>query len=1324
MRKLLMVMLSLVLVITLVPPGLVQKTNAAVASYFLPDDMEIRNTSQYVITGTTNLLTRANAYRVTNGTLAISGTFSSVASSSLSVKIEQLNLQTDDTWKPDDNRFTTGAIAADTTAGNTNKFIANNLTLFSGMNRITLSGVVGTTTRSDTFYVLFDQVPYVQSIQIRSGSTMLDINEGSRAVIKSETASLQGVVLNASYISFSLNGATAQRVSVYEDGSFFSPPLTFKPGLNTVNLRITNGTDVINIVRDIYYFDTNRPYTAVDIIRDEGGTPPEVYYSIFNKNVPQITKGITYNAATPEYAGLRVQMLVKYNASTFKDTATFRINNLATQYNIKDEVAATDITEQIILAQDGTPEYRLVEFTLKESGAVKYVMTHNGTDYDVLQKVNLSVSYGGDTVGFNGEFKFMPGDTVIKDIKLLPGYDPAVAGTTIANSATKPLRGADLKESTFYILVEADRPIVSVGVPGSIAASQLIAQYLPIGSQTITIDKAVAQPTDRGTNRWVYKISNIAIGQHSVQFKLGAASSSDYVANFSFLSKSYIYVSNLYDGQRYEFSSNASTTPKIDATGEFVDFNTVEAPQFFVNGTEQFTAATAPTGITPTVTLTGNKFKMDLEITQMDGPLYYGENTITIKAVNLNGAVIGGLRQELVKEIRIYITDTNVSQIKKFMPVISSLDRPPLPIKDVDDYTADEMDRIFAVTPEFTLTGDKYVTSESAYDLVLRGENATWINIYLGTTKILTYDVATKNAADNPKNYSIDFMGDEDSFILRIQNIQYDAPGSHVYKLELLNSSGSPSSVTLDVTREVASFRVLSPKATVGNTININKNFVRFDIEAEGATEVIFPGKKESAIKRVDLKNRFVYDYDGLKSGKNDIKIQIKRADTTLDRTVTVYYTPTVLVDSQYMEKLGTKHSIFDKKVQLTFPKGIVLKASSQNAQGITKQYINTKLLFGIADPKDGVVERRNDYGNIIGVHADQRSTGAATAIDIDYDVSMRFANNSETVNFTRISDIYWINGGIGEQGDRGAANYKPATNGLPPYSLEGTFSRIPAERKVIPSARGTLTLKYDSSVVDEVGHTITVFRFSDNNQWVNIGGSVNAKAGTITVPFDEFGYYKVMKLRKGFSDVTNHGWARNILNGLYSKGIMTYLRTDEFGANDLITRGEFATLIVKGLNMPLNYSGTQSFFDIVPDARTNTWDYEHIETAARAGIIAGLDEGFFGADLRITREQAATMLARALSKQITLPKNDSKLESKLAKNFLDSGSIQYYARPAVSAMNDKKIMVGAPVFLEGEKKASYNFNPKSNLTRAEAGKIVVQLLEIAKTSTFPKNLS
>lgn len=1301
MRKILSALLAFVLVVTLVPAGLIKQVNAASpppepATFFIPDSSGIRATALRVINDTSvppspNQLTRDNAYATTNGTLTITGTFSRVAAASMTVRIEQLNLQPNNTWVPDSTRFTTGSVQEEPNSAN--KFRASSLNLFPGMNRITFSGTEGAVQRSDTFYVLYDQIPYIESLQVNSGSSTFNLNEGARAVVPVQMITIQGIARNASQASISLNGGNPI-VSYIYNGNLFTPALTLKAGLNTIKLTITNGTNTVNITRELFYFDPNKPFTSIKLLHGSKD------YQILD-GIPQVT---TTSGGGSELGELEVTILVPYNEDPFAGNGSYTLNNSPGS----NTVIPTVLSEIIIPGSDGfTPQYRLVTFKTPSTFPFE-VNAAPATGYKQIQKVNLTVTYNTFTTSFEGRFNFVPGDTVITKVQYLPKYDPA---TAIVDADKEPLNGAQVEDSTFYILLDTNVD------PGG---NDLEATYLPLNSNGPTVTEVqVVTPTQR-----VYKITNFGVGQQKVQFKY-ANSVSTYVADISYASKSYIYVANLYDGQTYTFNSknNGSPLNKIVITGKLMGFQSVVAPQFFVNAT-----LVTPTAGDPTVT--NPDFTLDLNVGGA-GPLVFGENRLLFKAVNQNN----GISQEIIKEIRVYLLDENVSTVKNFTPNLSSASREAFRAPKVEDYSEQELSRIFTVPPEFSLQSEgKFVTSENKYDLVVRGSGASILNVKRGSNLIFTIPIPETGAPNHFQNqtatytdpvlgtvsFKYDFSGEEKDFILRLQDMVFEAPGSHVYTLELLNSSGARTTQLLDVTRELSPFRVLSPKATVGDQIIVNKNFVHFDIEAEGATEVLI--NKEKAVKRDDLENRFVYDFIGLKPDKlTPIKVQIKRADTTLDYTVQVYYSSTVQVDTQHMQKMSNKFDVFNKNVQLTFPKGTVLKAARPNTSGITKLYNNMNILFGIADPADGVVERKNDYGNIININNDERTNKGLSPIYIPSYLTVRFSNNTNTFNFTPISPTYWISGGIGELGNRGEPGYAAAVGGLAPYSVEGKFTEYPLERKVIPSNRGKLTLKFDGNVVDEASYTVSVFRYTDRGEWENIGGEVNAKQHTISVPFDDFGYYRVVKLRKGFTDITNHSWARNILNALYSKGIMKNVRADEFGANDTTNRGEFATLLVKGLNLPMNAEGAQTFFDVGPGTKTDTWSYEYIETAARAGIVTGLDEGFFGPGMPISRQEAAVMIARAL--KLKMPVNNTKLEANLAKSFVDSGLIQYYARPAIDAVNKAKIMTGSPTTLPGEKKPVYSFNPRGNMTRAEAGKIAVALLQ-KSTSIFPKNLS
>ncbi|MBY0217284.1 S-layer homology domain-containing protein [Paenibacillus illinoisensis] len=1305
-RPLIWMMLA-AMVLSLFPAGLLKQNTASAAdlvssaTYFIPDLAKLSNTSSLTLDKGTNQLSRENVYQTTNPTMTITGTFSYVSSSTMSVKIEQMNSSTnaagDTVWTPDATRFTTGTVTPDTTS--TNKFNATNLTLFSGFNRITFYGNQGSVERSDTFYVLYDKVPYLQSLKVYSGTNSYNLNEGAQTVVSTKAVSIQGAVQNATKVTVSVNGESALLSSLLEDGKFFTPQMNLKPGLNSLKFIISNASDTITATRDVYYYDAEQPFAQLDIVNNGSS------YALID-NEPTLTSSVTNGTFT-------IEALLPASASprSFEDVGTVSVNNSQLSTTLDKSI----ISEKVIPGPDGmTAAYRLVKFT---TNSYDFSTDSDSGLTEQNQKATVTLTYGTYTASYEGEFDYLPGEKVITNMYYLPDYD-ADAKKVVSKVA---LKGAQVDESEFYIMVEASTNLADT--------DELIGAYLPLATSKLTL---IPEFTDGKTQ--VYKVSGFATGEQNVRFQFGSTAKSFYNATISFSAKSYIYVSSIYDGQTYTF--NSKETEILELNGQYIGFEGVGDAtssfnaQIFINGVDYTPTSTWITKGTGTNGKSVGIFNEKFDI-KRSGPIVYGENTIVLTGTTADAS---GHTMEIRKEMRIYVIDSNVSNIDSFMPTLIPNDsRQAFTHEKVSAYTTTELANIFSVTSDFVYNTDKYVTSEESYDLVFRGGGADIINLKFGSDVMFTSSnftdmhngtskIYTGQFTFKGKIYNFDYAGDTDEFMIRIKGVEFEAPGSHVYTLELINSTGARSTQRLEIVREASSYRVIAPQPTVGDKIVVNKNFVRFDIEAEGATQVLVD--KAPATKRNDIEDRFVYDYVGLKANKTtSIKIQVIRDGATVNDTIDVYYTDTVNIDSQYMApKVANKYSVFNKGLELTFPKGTVLESANQVGGGVTKFYPDNKLLFGIADPKDGVVERRNDYGNIINVNADARSENGESTIIIPDNLVLYFNSTLNTSNFTLVSDIYWINGGIGEQGNKGDTGYKAGTNGLPPYYLDQLyFTQIPAERKLVPSNRGTLKLNYDSTIVDEVGSTITVFKYTDKGVWENIGGEVDTNKHTITVPFDEFGYYKVMKLSKSYTDITNHPWGRNLLNALYSKGIMNNLRYNEFGSDDQTTRGEFATLLVKGLSLPLNYDNNQTFYDIVPTSTSTTWDYASIETAARAGIVQGLSDGFFGADQRVTREQAAVMIARAMS--LKLSANDSKLSAKLAKSFTDSAAIDYYARPAIEAVNKQKIMEGNPVTVAGSTKALYQFNPKGNLTRAEASKIAVELLK-KSTKLFPKNLS
>lgn len=1353
------------LVLTLLPAGLAPVAKAAdtaiLPTYFIPSDPALRNTfrlvTEFPVPTGREQINRNNVYKSSKGTFEFGGTFAKVSPNNMTVKVERLMAvpvqvgTTEHTkWEPDTTNVFYSSVSVDSTDTSGMKFKVNDLKLFPGFNRITMSGTQNGLTQSESFYVLYDEVPYLQELKMYEGTSIPKyLNEGTPVVTKVAALSLEGTAMNATKIELSLNGKKADTLP-FDDlsGKFYASGQTLDPGINILDFVITNGADTIKMQRTIYlYSDTDR-ITGLDLF---AGNDDSKAVNVLN-NVPTITEAFDTDAK------LIAQVLIPYDSTegSFGPTASGGAGVGKVSYQFKGDTAYQNATFEIVKMKavgpdgsydnsegqevlipdvNGNPEYRLVTLAI------------DVPDPSTSTQFTLKIEYGSGTPPMftttkDVSYKYLPGESVIRGLSLLPTFNDNVAagkddqGNAVnynMNDFSKtPLNGASVNSSTFYILVDSS----------AAPADTLKADYLPLGSKTLSINK-VALPASFTiqANQEVYKITNFSTGQQRVRFWY--ISGEDVDATISYITMSKISFTNFIYGQTYPVNSKNPDTLKLSVKGQYIGFENFDASKpdsgakYTVNGV----AITEDTD--NKITFTGNDFTLNLSI-GADGPLYYGENRITLYGTSRDG---NGNARYITGELLLYIVDENGATISSFMPISASSTAslpPDTLLTDILDGTASAENQttfnniiadLFRPSTDYIYSpaDQNYTTNKKEANLVFRGSGASKANVYFGSQLLFSIninpsDVTVDNGnfdydfGDGKKVGSYSFVGTEKDFMVRVYDLDINVPGSYIFNLELINNTGSRTSKRLEIVRTVESYRLISPQPTVGDQYVMNKNFVHFDIEAEGATRVLIDKFEATPRQESGKEDRFVYDYVGLKPDKaTKIKISIVRADTTFTDTIEVFYTSAVDVDSQFMaEKVSNKYTVLNKNIQLTFPKGTILQSANPGSNAI-QYYPDTKLLFGIADPTYGTVGKRDDYGNYIEGQRPNEEGNPKISIPVEF--STKFAEAVRKNNFTPISQLYWISGGVGESMD----GSKKATNGLAPHSLEGTFTMFSTDRKVVPSQRGELTLTFDKNVVDEAGTTITVFRFTDGGIWENIGGEVNTKNHTITVPFDDFGYYTVMKLRKGFTDITNHPWARNILNALYAKGIMNKLYGDTFGTDDRISRGEFATLLVKGLNIPLNYPrgndaySKSSFQDVGPSARTETWSYEYIETAARAGIVTGTTEGAFSPYMPITREQAAVMIARAL--KLKLAVNDEKLNSTLAKAFVDSGSMDVYARPAIQAVNGAKIMTGTPNTLPGQKKPVYSFNPKGFMTRAEAGKITVELLK-KSTAIFPKNLS
>lgn len=171
------------------------------------------------------------------------------------------------------------------------------------------------------------------------------------------------------------------------------------------------------------------------------------------------------------------------------------------------------------------------------------------------------------------------------------------------------------------------------------------------------------------------------------------------------------------------------------------------------------------------------------------------------------------------------------------------------------------------------------------------------------------------------------------------------------------------------------------------------------------------------------------------------------------------------------------------------------------------------------------------------------------------------------------------------------------------------------------------------------------------------------------------------------FKDMSGHRWAEEAVNYLYGRKIIIGKGNQEFAPSDSLTRAEAVKIIITAAEKSL--SGNDSVFD---DVAADSWYGVYVSSAFRIGIVSGVSERSFAPELNITRQDFAVMIYRGFA-------INSKED---AMNFDDGAEIDEYAKKAVSALSENKIVLG-----NDENK----FEPKRNITRAEAAVVIYRIV-------------
>ena len=285
----------------------------------------------------------------------------------------------------------------------------------------------------------------------------------------------------------------------------------------------------------------------------------------------------------------------------------------------------------------------------------------------------------------------------------------------------------------------------------------------------------------------------------------------------------------------------------------------------------------------------------------------------------------------------------------------------------------------------------------------------------------------------------------------------------------------------------------------------------------------------------------------------------------------------------------------------------------------------------------------------------------------------------------------------------------KKASSGSAPGINKGSSTTTTYAVTVVETKNGTATVSPEKAAS---GATVTVK--PEPAEGYKVKSVTAVKADGTNVPVDEKAYTFTMpasavkvtvEFEEGkdepvnptpdgkFADVADDFWAAKDIYTLKDAGIIGGKSATEFDPEGDVTRAEFAKMVV-GL---FGYKATSDAVNF-EDCKAEDWFTPYVAAGVEAGVIKGVSDTEFAPNATITREDACTILGRALNK--VAQSNELK--------FTDADKVAEYAAPYVALLSELGYVNG---YEDG------SFAPTNNITRAEAAKIIAGIYNANKSA-------
>ena len=246
------------------------------------------------------------------------------------------------------------------------------------------------------------------------------------------------------------------------------------------------------------------------------------------------------------------------------------------------------------------------------------------------------------------------------------------------------------------------------------------------------------------------------------------------------------------------------------------------------------------------------------------------------------------------------------------------------------------------------------------------------------------------------------------------------------------------------------------------------------------------------------------------------------------------------------------------------------------------------------------------------------------------------------------------------------------------------------------PASPVTVSIPYSptSAELSNPEHIVIWFIDSLGNAVAVPDGRYDQSTGLVTFATTHMSLFAVSYVQKTFDDLEDAAWAKNQIEVMASKGIITGTSESSYSPAANIKRADYLMLLVKTLGLTADFD--ENFDDVQP----GDYYYDAAGIAKALGIAVGSGNNEFKPEETITRQDMMTLTARALMQY----KDLAAAEDLTALNpFTDKDHIADYAALEIATLVDENIITGS-----GDR-----LNPLANTTRAEAAVIMYRIYNL-----------